>query len=48
MARGVTYNDCCIVETIAGAYAFVADSQGYVTKVNLGEKKMEGVVKVDG
>ncbi len=30
-----------------GVFAFVADSQGYVTKVNVGERKVEGVVKVD-
>ena len=28
-------------------YAFVCDSEGYITKVNINEKKMEGVVKVD-
>jgi hypothetical protein len=26
MARNVTYNDCCVIETIAGTYAFVCDT----------------------
>ena len=32
---------------MVGTYAFVCDSEGYVTKVNVNDKKMEGVVKVD-
>lgn len=40
MSRNVTYNDSCIVETVAGNYGFVCDSEGYVTKININEKKM--------